>query len=47
MAQAAPLEYLDIFFDIPGFWVGKTHDDLEEFLTVCLGLGDCQRAETL
>jgi hypothetical protein len=42
-----PREYLDVLLNVARLWVWKTHDNLEEVLTVCLGLGYRQWAKSL
>ena len=43
MTQDLPWKYLDILLDVPWLGMGKAHDDFEELLTVCLGLGHSLR----
>lgn len=47
MAQDLPRENLHVLLDIAGLRCWEPHDDLEEFLTVRLSLGNSKWSETL
>lgn len=47
MAKDLPWEHFDIFLDVAGFRCWEAHNDLEEFFTVCLGLRNGKRSESL
>lgn len=42
-----PWKHLDILLDISGLGIGKSHDDLEELLSLGFGFGDSVRLEAL
>lgn len=44
--EDAPREHLNILLNVPRFWIGEAHDQLEEILTARLRLRNGDRPET-